>query len=68
MELKGSMMPKDIKVQWKDFLVDVKVDEGCSDVEMAILSNALKLQGIAIVPSREYIYATADAPITIEKN
>ena len=68
MELKGSMVPKDIKVQWKDFLVDVKVDEGCSDVEMAILSNALKLQGIAIVPSREYIYATADAPITIERN
>ena len=66
MELKGDLVSKDIKVQWKDFLVDVKVDEGCSDLEMAILSNALKLQGIAIEPSRDYIYAAAEEPITIE--
>ena len=68
MELKGDLGPKDLTVNWKDFLVDVRVDEECSDTELDILSNVLKLQGITIVPERENIYAVEDSPITIDAN
>ena len=68
MEPKGDLGPKDLTVNWKDFLVDVRVDEGCSDTELDILSNVLKLQGITIVPERENIYAVEDSPITIDAN
>lgn len=68
MDLKGDLGSKDFAVCWNDFLDDVKVSEDCSDTELAILANVLKLQNIMIEPKRQYIYAAEEEQITIDSN
>lgn len=67
-EMRGGLGPEDISINWKDFLVNVKVDEECSDTELNILRNVLNLQGIMINPTRQYIYAAEEGPITVDSN
>ena len=67
-DMKGDLGPREFAVNWKDFLEDVKISEDCSDMELTILSNALKIQDIAIEPRREYIYAAEQGHITIDSN
>ena len=66
--MKGDLGPRNISVSWNVFLEDVKVSEDCSDTELTILSNVLKLQDIMIEPQRQYIYAAEEEPITIDSN
>ena len=68
MDRKGDLGPREFAVNWKDFLEDVKISEDCSDMELTILSNALKIQDIAIEPRREFIYAAEQGHITIDSN
>ena len=68
MDMKGELGPRNISVSWNVFLEDVKVSEDCSDTELTILSNVLKLQDIMIEPQRQYIYAAEEEPITIDSN
>ena len=68
MDMKGDLGPRNISVSWNVFLEDVKVSEDCSDTELTILSNVLKLQDIMIEPQRQYIYAAEEEPIKIDSN
>ena len=68
LDIKGNLGPREFAVNWKDILEDVKISEDCSDMELTILSNALKIQSIAIEPRREYIYAAEEGHITIDSN
>lgn len=66
--LKGDWGTKDFSVCWNKFLEDVKVSEDCTDTELAILTNVLKLQNIMIEPKRQYIYAAEEEAISIDSN
>ena len=68
MDLKGDFGAKDLSVCWTDFLEDVKISEDCTDTELVILTNVLRLQNIMIEPKRQYIYAADEDPITIDSN
>lgn len=68
MDLKGDFGAKDLSVCWTDFLEDVKISEDCTDTELVVLTNVLRLQNIMIEPKRQYIYAADEDPITIDSN
>ena len=64
--LKGYVEYEDIRIEWKNVLEDIKVDEHCSDLELGILNKILSSKDITITPKREFIYSNPDSHIVID--
>jgi hypothetical protein len=64
--MKGFTESENVNIEWKEILVDIKVDECCSDLELDILKQILSSKGINILPQREYIYSSPESLIVID--
>lgn len=64
--MKGFTESENVNIEWKEILVDIKVDECCSDLELDILKQILSSKGINILPQREYIYSSPESHIVID--
>jgi len=65
--LKGDTESELLRINWKEVLYGIKIDENCSDTEVKLLHQLLKSKGILIEPKKEFLYAAPDSYITIDK-